>query len=417
MLPVRSGAVRNGTNADIDATEPSVRTGRRRPCPTRHAVVAGPTPGRPAQGHGHMPGTMDRITLPEHATACDGPPAADRLAAAMRSGTSASVTSSSSTAPLLAALARLLDHTRTRVLHVRPPLDLPCFMDQVAGTSTALADSWLERGFNALTLPGAECDRIALLVEDAHQLPPATLRYIELVLRARPPLQVVLAGRPGIADTLALDGFAGLRRSIPLHLALTDAELPHTAPTPAMPPPERYRMTPLRLMVGAAAAAGMAVLAVASLVPPRPADAIAAAAVMLPSAPATADAQAAGTAAPPQQASPDQGPIAASVQFEADAAVPPVPVIEAALAFPPPKRLELAVPPDEPVPQARAAVHRASPAPPRAQPRLPVRPERVASYPLATGGDGQRCRALVLRLQLGESSTDGDRTYLRNGCR
>lgn len=370
-----------------------------------------------------MPGTMDRITLPEHATALghtaafDGLPAGDRLAAAMRSGMSAMVTSSFSTAPLLAVLAQLLDHTRTRVLHVRPPLDLPCFMDQVAGASTVSADTWLEQGFNALTLPGAECDRIALLIEDAHQLPTATLRYIELVLRGGPPLQVILAGRPSIADILALDGFAGLRKSIPLHLALPDAALPHTAPTPAMPSPGRYRMTPLRLAVGAVAAAGMAALVATSIVPPRPVNTDAAAALTLPGVPMTTVAPAAENVAAPHLALLDQGPTAAGARLEADAAVPPVPVIEVASALPPPRHPEPAVPPDAPALPARTAVYQAPSAPPRAQPRPPVRPERVATYSSAPAGDGQRCRGIILRLQLGETSTDGDRTYLRNGCR
>ena len=71
-----------------------------------------------------------------------------------------------------------------------------------------------------------------------------------------------------------------------------------------------------------------------------------------------------------------------------------------------------------PMPAAREARANVLPAAPRPPARsAAIRPERVADRLPAPGWDGQRCRGIILRLQLGETPTDGDRTFLRNGCR
>jgi len=46
-----------------------------------------------------------------------------------------------------------------------------------------------------------------------------------------------------------------------------------------------------------------------------------------------------------------------------------------------------------------------------------VRPERVVIRLLTSKQDGQRCRGIIMRLQLGGDPTDDEQTYLRNGCR
>ncbi len=470
---------------------------------------------------------------PPHIRDVDGPDASERaaaggrpvpvgqLVAAVTGGASVLVTGSAGGAPLLAALAQLLARTgaRIRVLHVRPPLDLQGFMKQVARVDGALDGSMLEQGFDALTIPGADCDRIALLVEDADKMPRETLRYLELALGMEPCLQVILAGQSGISDMLALDGFAGLRRRIALHVALPDAEpslavepsrpqlageaLPASlAPAEALPRP--YRTRSLRHLTGAALAAGLALVAGSSLLRPVPSGG--ATRVTLappPSSGITGPAgvqEGASTAVPASLRRPEpaaDGPSAGADHPSAPlASVQPVPAAEPSLTSTPaaptlaaeapatPDRLPslppepdpviLAGPPPDPVmapaaeaaPSAPAATEPAlasSPAPtpsapvatadatlaepdpmPLAEPRFPaqlpaapgpaavpatpvphraqsrpasVRPERVADRRPAPAQDAQRCRSIILRLQLGEAPNDGERIYLRNGCR
>lgn len=68
-------------------------------------------------------------------------------------------------------------------------------------------------------------------------------------------------------------------------------------------------------------------------------------------------------------------------------------------------------------PAARTSVTAALPAPARPPARPPIiRPERVTAPP-ATPKAGSRCREITLHIQLGDTLTDADRTYLRSGCR
>ena len=150
-------------------------------------------------------------------------PLADELAAALTEGRSALVTGPASTSVILNMAASYPGLARTRLFTVRPPLDLFAVLGQVSGDG-GQSDIQLERGFEALTNPGPGHDRIALLVEDAHLLPQTTLHYIELVLCAGPHLHVVLAGRAGLMETLALPGFATLRKRFSLHLVVPDAD-------------------------------------------------------------------------------------------------------------------------------------------------------------------------------------------------
>lgn len=232
-----------------------------------------------------------------------------QLAAALMANTSALITGPDGTSgALLQAVAMRLASSRTRVLRVGPPLDLPGFLNQAARAGGAAGGTALEQGFAALTDPGPSCDRIALLVEDAHLMPDATLRYIEFAMHAGPHLCVALAGQPGIADTLGLPGYAGLRRRLPLQLALLPAQpaasvaVPRTAPAEALPanaaPVRRRGIRAWREMAGVALAAGVAVLLWTRTGPP-PAD----------GAPASVQAQPAGAmlAAPPP--SPQSGAV------------------------------------------------------------------------------------------------------------
>ena len=336
-----------------------------------------------------------------------------QLTEAVGTGGSVLVTGVDSTAPLLAAITRVLTRTRTRVLHVRPPFDLTSFMDQLATADDAPKDVKLERGFDALTTTDAGCDRIALLVEDAHLLPDATLRYIELALRAGPHLHVIFAGQSGIADTLALEGFAWLRGQVSLRLFLSGAEpkpagarsrknaLP-VGPLPASSRPtlslrDPYRMSPPRLLACAAIAAGLGVLIGRSFAPPPG---------PLPAAPSEAStAPAVATQADNSEPEPDHAPM-----LEAGLALG-MPEHRPSTAQPRPEPLSTAAPARVGRSQALAPVARV-----QVRPSF-VNPERVADHLPVPGQDGQRCRSTILRLQLGETSTDDDRTFLRNGCR
>lgn len=145
----------------------------------------------------------------------------DKLIAQLTGGGSFLLTGTDDTSAVLAAAVGILKKRRTRVLKVCPPLDLQGFMEQVGRTGDAVGDSDVERGFNALTTLDPTCDRVVLVVEDAHLLPHNTLFYLQFVLRAEPPLQLAFAGCPEVADVLALEGFAGLRARFSLHLTVS----------------------------------------------------------------------------------------------------------------------------------------------------------------------------------------------------
>ncbi len=217
------------------------------------------------------------VTVPHDAENLHPPEV--QLAAALLAGTSALVTGPDGTgAALLRVVAAHLASSRIRVLRVGLPLDLPGFLDQVTRAGGATGDTVLEQGFAALTDPGP-CGRIALLVEDAHLMPDATLRYIEFALHAGPHLCIAFAGQPGIAGTLGLPGYAGLRQRLSLRLVLPPPQpvAPMAAPPaataaalPASAVPVRRRVTGVwRELAGAALAAGIAVLLWTHLVPLR----------------------------------------------------------------------------------------------------------------------------------------------------
>lgn len=450
---------------------------------------------------------------------------------ALAGGDSALVTGPARTDALLSAVSRLLADTRTRVLHVRPPLDLRAFMDQVSPATVQEDDAAIERGFSMLTTPDPSCDRIVLLIEDAHLLPPTTLEYVELALRFGPHLQVGFAGHSRFVDTLALDQYAWLRERISLHL-VSLAPPPDPPFLATLPPRSRWVMRPVA-PTGAAIAAMLALtVGVVRSTPTPPPAAVAVpepsgmplAAVIAPSAeplgpqPATVPepppAQEAAlspsltatvpsslpsvepppapspavmaelpkvTASPASSRSSEQrdlplaplaiaaGPPAiqtATTSEPAPASGPnPVPAITAdgpppsapdvaglqpaILAPPDPAEAPTPAPPSMPMvaaaespalpdpasssaglaytspPRAPPALTAAlpdalptPPLPPRAPPRSPAAyVERTAVQPATSKQNERHCRDIVLRVQLGENPTDGDRKFLHNGCR
>ena len=196
------------------------------------------------------------------------PQSADRFAAALAGGVSALVTGPGGT---LALLAR----TRTRLLRVRPPLDLPSFMQQLDAARAVLGNVEAERGFDLLTVPGPTCDQIVLVVEDPSSLPEPTLRYIEFALRAGPHLQVAFTGPAEAVSAPALDTFERLRERLLLSPESPELHRPRPMPTveaqasPSspwaswmlQPPPRRRRLRSSTMLACALVAAGLGLVA------------------------------------------------------------------------------------------------------------------------------------------------------------
>ncbi len=141
-----------------------------------------------------------------------------QLVTALLGGTSVLVTGATGTDSILSAATPMLSGTRTRVLQPRSSNELVAFMNQALPSNAASETAGVEYGFNALTVLDPSCDRIALLVANAHLLSKDALDYVDFALRAAPHLQVALAGQPTLIDTLAHENFARLRKRIKLHL-------------------------------------------------------------------------------------------------------------------------------------------------------------------------------------------------------
>jgi len=95
---------------------------------------------------------------------------------------------------------------RCRVVRVssggRDGLSLPGLLRQVLGQSNLPCGSGddLERSHRFLTEASESCDRVVLLIYDAHALHPNALRYIQLTCRSSSSLRVVFAGEPQIVS-------------------------------------------------------------------------------------------------------------------------------------------------------------------------------------------------------------------------
>ena len=91
------------------------------------------------------------------------------------------------------------------------------------GGGEGLSDADLKAAVLRLAEPGPGRDRVALLISEAHRLPPASVRYVQLACRSSPVLRVVLAGQPGgVSAALAGAEFEELRRRITRKLDLSE---------------------------------------------------------------------------------------------------------------------------------------------------------------------------------------------------
>ncbi len=166
-------------------------------------------------------------------------------------------------------------------------LAAPALSAGAAGPAKATLpdDAALSRSFQALTVLDPSCNRIVLLVGNAHVLQPSALRYIQFASRAAAHLQLVFCGTRAFFDLLNIEEFAWLRARLMAGLVLTlAAPIPENGDVPppsvsddpsawageaAMPPPAARRPSvsasggswPLRLgvlaLLGLGGAAGL----------------------------------------------------------------------------------------------------------------------------------------------------------------
>jgi hypothetical protein len=128
---------------------------------------------------------------------------------------------------LLALAADCLAGLRSRVLRAAEvlPGTLGAAMPapHVAEPSKASVpdDELLTRSFQALTVLDQTCDRIVLLVGDAHALQHSALRYIQFASRSGPHLQLVFCGTRKFFDLLNVEEFAWLRARLMAGLVVT----------------------------------------------------------------------------------------------------------------------------------------------------------------------------------------------------
>lgn len=362
-------------------------------------------------------------------------------------------------AALLDKVAAELARLRMRVLRVQGAasgeLALAELTAQVAGQIGRRVSSGnrLELAFEALTEPGENHARIALLVDGAETLLPAAFRYINLACHHCPQLRVVLAGPPGLADRLGQQGFGEPRRRLTHRLAMPsvpdplqvrpeppscepnpaastakDSTLPRRNPAIAAPAADRGRIscTPrpdLWRLAGAGVVASLLLTAWAMSWSGTTAGAdavaigvtgttgIATPAATVAAAVGSAEPSATPGLRPPASANDAPGgtnsaaasPLPAPAPRSAETE-PPAPLSEVHVAPPP-------IPPSPPLETSRIR-------PPKAPPPRPARngTERLAGWQ-ALGWDWQRCREIDFMAQVGERLTYAEHRFLRNGCR
>ncbi len=132
-------------------------------------------------------------------------------------------------------VAARLATRQNRVL--RPPaldvLTLPGLLAELVAQApdATLAAPDLERGFELLTDPGPDYQRIVLMLDRADALDPAALRYVQFAAHGAP-LRLVFAGGRELHGLLEREEFGLLRRGF---AGYAPASLPEPAPKPAVP--------------------------------------------------------------------------------------------------------------------------------------------------------------------------------------
>ena len=126
---------------------------------------------------------------------------------------------------LLDLAAECLSGRRIRILRAADVLPsrsaAPMLSAHAAGQAAGVPDDEaLSRSFQALTVLDPSCDRIVLLVGNAHALTHSALRYIQFVSRSAAHLQLVFCGTQAFFDLLDSEEFTWLRSRLGAGLAL-----------------------------------------------------------------------------------------------------------------------------------------------------------------------------------------------------
>ncbi len=178
-------------------------------------------------------------------------------------GGDAVVAGGSGVPALLDAVADALARRRCRVLRASAlapgGLSLSGLMAQITQRPDIDGhdDEVLELGFQALTVPDADNEAVALLVEGGEMLHRTALRYLQFTCRSAPALRLVLAGQTGMPDLhvdemaffrtrLAASPVITLAAELPeLPAALLDESPPETGMPAAVPlPPAKPHLVP-----------------------------------------------------------------------------------------------------------------------------------------------------------------------------
>lgn len=148
---------------------------------------------------------------------------------------------------MLREIADGLAGQRCRVLQAAavPPamLSLPAMMAQVIGRSSldGRDDKVLEVGFRVLTELDPACDRVVLLIGDAHALQRSALRYLQFASHTGAGLQLVFLGKPVLFEMLDAAEFTPLRMGLAAHPPI---ELAPPVETPVMEPDTSFMRPP-----------------------------------------------------------------------------------------------------------------------------------------------------------------------------
>ncbi len=206
----------------------------------------------------------------------------DKVVTGLTAGASVVVRGVGGTADILPAVAVALAEAGQRVLEVRPPLDGAAFIGQ-------LAAGWRSSVGGPAMPPATSAETFVLLVHEAEQMPPETVRHLERLAQAWPGMRIVLGGAPSTASAISAGLYPTLNDRLSVFVQLAAAAdlrspldrdydwatvsatgLPASAivPRPAVlaAPKPRRRLNP----VGATAAGGfLAALALTVAIGPR----------------------------------------------------------------------------------------------------------------------------------------------------
>ena len=162
----------------------------------------------------------------------------------LRGGDAALIAEGAAARVLLDLAVDCLSGRRIRILQVADvlPSHSAALMPPAHAAGQAKAampdDEALSRSFQALTVLDPSCDRIVLLVGDAHALPHSALRYIQFVSRSAAHLQLVFCGTRAFFDLLDIEDLTWLQARLGTGLVLTlAAPIPEDwdAPPPSVP--------------------------------------------------------------------------------------------------------------------------------------------------------------------------------------